>query len=1083
MIPLDQTATFNSIKGNNQSGRAPEKPKARSLLEVAWKQPMAVLFTKKIIWLVPNDLVRFQLQKELLEPYDPSLESNSGETSSSAPSSPLSFKPTLMTFSSLEGYLAAELETPEIDDLHRSLILNRLTEPLAQVLWPQGVGEPGPTGIKSLAEDVADGLDRLKLAGLNWDQVSHLPPPNLSGPLADLGRAYDRILGELGLADRFDRRRMVLEKLRDGHRFLTLRGVEEIVCRWSQRLSPFETDFITALAHSHQVKLTLKTPAWVRDESIDHGAGFDLLRSIRQIERCEEPKLWLDFAENAYGPAAPALAFAADALLAPTSYHHCPPDPSGQLQIVRTSSAYTEVEEAARRLKSLQSQPHNLALVVPDLDKYGSLIDDVGRRFGLAFYFRRGETLADQGPVKAILELMALFSSNWERSRVLNLFQNPYFNLALPKPGYLNRLTLEAGITDCRAGGGFEENLAKIAAQKSDTGQAAEAGRLLALLGKLKAARNHLAHCPDWTKFIVGLKKLLNDLGWPGPLDQAPQTPENIYGADLAASFAFQEELNRLAQALKSPYAPEVSWNNFSMWLKFILSQRRLAYDPNPDGRIRVLNYYDLHGGLFDEIFFLGLNERVFPHITPENGWWPPEFVSETAKIIGRPLWSSQADSYRQQELMLAAGLGQARRRVWLFYHAGDESGKTALPSPLLTAIKELWPDGTGGSLVQEERVPWSAVKPLAQAAGEDEMWNALISLTPGQWPPGLAQSNDLKLAWEELQRRRDQWHKMRSGANLEPLSLTKWLEKLPQATQGAQSGPLLRPSFLGTFAECPFKFWWQEVLKMRADGEPIEEWPTTEEGTLLHSVLEKFFQNRLGPDNTPGQPWPGQANFDECRAEILTILDQELASQASSKPLGRKPLWELRREKLPHFLESWLEREFESEKSNRPWLVEWSFGDNIGPKPGGPAWELPVGDRESLFFKGRIDRVDKTDDGLEITDYKLRKLPASSFNFEETPAKLWPIMIYAQAASAALNQPVVPVLEALAPASSKHYLKGPEADHRQASDDSDWLNFNSQLVQAWQSLKRGLFPPTDAPEACAYCPFSLACPKSDQET
>ncbi|MDR2945575.1 MAG: hypothetical protein LBV79_02355, partial [Candidatus Adiutrix sp.] len=409
----------------------------------------AVFFSKKTIWLAPNDLVRFQLQKELF--------------SDESGISPLR-GPWLTTFSSLEGLLAAELETPEVDGLIRAFILNDLAAPLAELLWPQGAGRPGRAEVKALAEDVADGLDRLKLAGLDWSQVAALPPPELAQPLAELGRQYDLALAEMGRADRFDRRRQVLEALRAGRRFKALEGAEEIVCRWSRRLSPFETDFIVALARGRQVRLTLHTPAWVRDENLSqgHASGFDLLRSIRHIEQSEEPGLWLDFAETGEGPAPPPLAFAAEALLAPPAYRHDPPEVDGHLRIVRTSSAYTEVEEAARRLKVLlrNSPAHELALVAPDLDSYGPLIDDVGRRFGLSFHFRRGETLADQGPARAVLELLTLWSSNWERSRLLDFLSKPYFRLTGLSAGALTRLFLEAGVTDNRAGGGFEENLA-----------------------------------------------------------------------------------------------------------------------------------------------------------------------------------------------------------------------------------------------------------------------------------------------------------------------------------------------------------------------------------------------------------------------------------------------------------------------------------------------------------------------------------------------------------------------------------------------------------------------------------------------
>lgn len=1018
----------------------------------------AVFFHSDTIWLTPNELTRRQLTRELLA------QAESGGA----------LAPRLETFASLESRLSAELAPPEADDLTRRFILNRLAGPLAEHLGLAGDDDFSPADRQALAENLGDGLDRLKLAGLSWAEVALLPPKGLGRTLAGLGRAHDQKMAELGRLDRFGRRRLMLDELAAGRPFAALKGVEKILCRWSRRLSPFETDFILALARNLRVEVRLTVPQWVLAENIDHGAGFDLLRAIRRLEKSDSPGLWLEFGDYSASP--PALAHAAEALLAPPEMRpENPPEPDGRLTIVQTPTAYQEAEEAGRLLKARLAagiQPENLALVVPDLEVYGPFLDDVARRFGLAFHLRRGAVLAEAGPVKAILDLLALWRSNWERSRLTEILTNPYFIFQGPEgeenldAAALNRLTLTAGITDRRAGGGFE-NLGR--------GQGGPLGaRVLIVYKKLQAAGRALADAPDWAAFFRLFKTLLNQLRWPGRLDLAPAEPVNLKGADLAAAQAFKEELEKLETALKGPEAPPVGPAAFGLWLETVCRERRLIWDADPEGRVRVLNYHDLHGGKFDEIIFLGLNEQVFPKTSSGLNWWPDDFTRAAAGLLGRPLWNEAADSYRQDELLLADGLSQARERVWLFYHAGGETGRAALPSPLLTALRELWPDGEDGSLIKEIRAGWSLPPAWFEAAGPDELRVALMALDQRNWPePFKSSAAWLGLA-AELKERSEKWRLMKKGVKLPPETVARWLSLRP-THQGA---PLAAPSFAASFAACPLAFWAGEMLGLGEDGQALEEWPKTSEGELAHQVLEKFFHPRLG------RAWPGAAEFEPTLMELNEILESELAFHDERRPLGRRPLWDLRRQKLKELFKRWLTRELGTE-SVRPLALEWAFGPEESAQA--PPYEFNLNDGRSIYFKGRVDRIDESGPGLAVRDYKLSaggpryQVKAGDQEFSAAPAA-WPILIYTLAVRAAFDRPVESSFEILNAGEKGGRLPALGTEDPGLADSSPSPNFQDLLTETWLELEKGDFKPQSDETGCAWCALSLICPRSDSE-
>ncbi|MDR1922314.1 MAG: hypothetical protein LBS31_11320, partial [Candidatus Adiutrix sp.] len=859
-MPDDLPQCLTVWPGLQESGSAPAR--------------RASFFPPGELWLVPGELAKFQLREAFLR--------------ADVDGFRVVMAPRIHTFSSLENLLADELAPAEADELERRFLLSELAARLLPALGLKTKSGPeaGETGARplpavdstllcELADGLGDGFDRLRLAGISWDQLAAFPPSAFSTALAALGRRYDAALAALGRADRFAKRRRILEDLRAGRQFRALVGAEKIVCRWSQRFSPFESGLLAALMSQRQVEIKFNLPAWVRNEDLDHSSGFDLLRAVREVERgaADGPDALLEFSE---GPPAsePALAYASEMLLAPPAYRLADPPPAGdRLNIVRAPTPYHEVEEAARRLKALAVQghePHHLALVVPDMEAYASLIDDVSRRFGLPFHLRRGEILGEKGPARAALDLLALWSSHWERPRVMRLLASPYFRLAEGDPAFWRRLALASGVTDDRAGGGFEDNLAKAAS--------AEARALLEAVRMLKTAGRRLEEARDWPTFIGRFKAFLNQAGWPGDLDLAPLSPVNMREADLSAAFAFKEELERLEAALNSPHAPAVGLASFRLWLTKITEERRLVYDANPEGRVWVLNYYDLHGGVFDEIFCLGLNERVFPRTGPESRWWPDEFISALSRTaLGRALWSGPADRYRQEEFMLAAALGQARERVWLYYSAADMSGRPALPSPLIESLRDLWSERAPEERPFEESRAWPVPPPLEAARGPDELWANLAALRPEDWPAELRGDRRLVEGLESLRRRSGIWAGMRRVARPGPEAVRRWLDALARHNES----PLLRAAFFSSFAECPLAFWWGEALELDCDGPSLEEWPGSEEGTVLHLTLEKFFRSRLG------RPWPeasasaaagasGAASRDKLAAELQALAEKE---------------------------------------------------------------------------------------------------------------------------------------------------------------------------------------------------------------
>jgi RecB family exonuclease len=371
-----------------------------------------------------------------------------------------------------------------------------------------------------------------------------------------------------------------------------------------------------------------------------------------------------------------------------------------------------------------------------------------------------------------------------------------------------------------------------------------------------------------------------------------------------------------------------------------------------------------------------------------------------------------------------------------------------------------------------------------AEAAGPDELWVGLARLDPAEWPAAIPP--DYLAPWDALRRRRETWRALRE-ARPGPAAVARWLKARP----GHQGAPLLSPSFLAGFAECPLAFWFGEALGLGSAGAPLEEWPPASEGNLQHRVLEAFFRPRLGPDGTPGPPWPGTAEEEACRAELLKLAEAE-AERASREPLGRLPLWRLRQENLPDIFLGWLKRELAEDRPEdevRPWFLEWSFGPR--PRDAAPPWPLMVGESETIYFQGRADRLDRTGRGLWIRDYKRRDSDGLKLKpGQPPPAKSWPLLIYALAAGAHFGLPAdcsFEILDSAAGAArrlglpSDHPALDPDPAARVRAAEEGAFSFPRLLAETWAGIKAGVFRP-EGENQCAYCLWGRLCPRADGE-
>ncbi|MDR1607611.1 MAG: PD-(D/E)XK nuclease family protein [Deltaproteobacteria bacterium] len=1038
------------------------------------------IFPEQDLVLVPNDLVAFQVRDQVMSQKKVVL--NVG----------------VYSFGVLENRLAQERWPELVNDYSRIFFLNRQ----APGFWPiLGLsGQPSLTQTAELADQLADGLDRLRLAGLSWAEVGALKPPELAKALGALGEKYDQWLA--GRDDQFALRLKIIKALEKGEDFRLLRNVQNIHCYHSQRLSPFETKLLQALAISgRRVDIRLDVPAWLfaqRGDKKGLNWGFQRLRIIEEFYKTPSPNLNLEFS-NEFEPDYPdipaALSYASRNIFGPPNDD--PPSLGSELIIQSAPTRYQEVEAVGRDLKKaiLSGIPaRHLAVVIPQMAEYLPAFLDIGRRFGLDFFSRRGQGLAQTGPILALNDLLALWPSRFELSRVVEVLRSPWFNFGV-KDFPLTAI-LESGVSDDRAGGDFEKNLAKAIGSEADS----VLRPVLDAVETLRSMGAELSQKKTWPYFLAAFVNILKTLNWPNlPPNfkslwpkRPSSTQEDVYNnyessleEERVASFKYWELLNDLACGLcGSIDAPEPSLEAFAFWLRRAINNSTLgATGVSQATGVWLINYFDLNGTRFEKLYLMGLNDSVFPMARAEGRWWPDEFLkSLAATSLGRSLWTGPQESYQQGEEMFAAALAQAKKVVLSYaLYSDDDCQKPQPPSAVITAVEALWPEKS----VKHQKA--SSSPDLTDLRDQGEFTTYLVAEAvqsqkePAENLQQLLPAIDPKAYWGSLKERRAKlWAKKAEatgeaieadkpkGFQLDPLVIEKWIATLPRETDG----PNLSLNPLTDYATCSRLFWLKRILRLSPPAQPLDVWSSLSQGNLIHGVFNEFFLPFVNKK-------PDKNNKDLSWSRLEGIFDQFSSNIAQMNPIGREPIFERAILTLKNFFKDWLDRQ-KFEGQFKILALEWPFGskpsDSLHLEPGAAVAIGEVPDK--FYLTGRVDRLDviEAEKTIIIWDYKL----AFSDKYDP-PTK--PVVDLSSFESNVNHSRYAMLLYQLAVES--HYKLESQAfyDFLNTKNKSATLEVTEEpsllkefLAKLWRDLKNGLARPADS-KSCEECAYNTICP------
>ncbi len=269
----------------------------------------------------------------------------------------------------------------------------------------------------------------------------------------------------------------------------------------------------------------------------------------------------------------------------------------------------------------------------------------------------------------------------------------------------------------------------------------------------------------------------------------------------------------------------------------------------------------------------------------------------------------------------------------------------------------------------------------------------------------------------------------------------------------------------LATYARCGFLYLLQNVLHLRPAPEPEERRriDPLERGDLFHKVAERFLRERRERGELPLR------ESEAARARLTEMAEEALEGLIAGSPPRFLLLWQREKRRFHETVQGWLGREVLAGERSVPAHFEVGFGldraaGSAEPHDPDPV-EIDLGDGRALRVSGRIDRIDRREDGLVLRDYKTGRAPKDDGGVFRGGKQLQ-IPFYVLAAEKLF--PGEPVVEAFL-----DYVDG----GRQVAFRPELARgpaFRDLLRRLVDLVARGVF--VQEPTACDWCDFTAVC-------
>ncbi len=772
--------------------------------------------------------------------------------------------------------------------------------------------------------------------------------------------------------------------------------------------------------------------------------------------------------------------------------------PEGEASLHIAPSAHEELRWVIRQIIAEATERrtpfHRMAILYRAENPYASLIPVELELAGIPLAGPGRDALADTGPGRTLLGLLDLADGTLRRDDVMSWLtgcpisppsgRTPGFN-----PSYWDSLSRRAGIVGSIGQwrdslNRYSRDLERQAERRLAKDEISE-GRAGQMRYEATAARNALVFvellardlaAPDagssWTSHCQWARRLLDTY-----------LSRRLSESDGDAAVRIEDFLEGLSSADSIHSATDLE--TFRRTVREQLTAPVGQLGPTGSG-VFVSSFATANGMCFDAVWLVGMIEGAVPPavrpdpLLPESGWVAAGGQSRATTRIARERhdYLSALASAPRRTLSYSLADGSSQRQSypsrWFLEQASELEGRPVYTGDLaelhdrpwltMTASSELGIVGADDTALADQRD--YTMRRLLQwrGAGRRMREHPLVAESSAARAIRAGRSRNL--------RRFTEFDGILSG------TLT------PKEFRLNPSGTPVSATSLEAWATCPFRYFLGQVLRLSALETPEETTTISalDRGSLVHDILEEFIREAVAAGNIPQ---PGQAWDQGARDRLLEITQSHFREAERRGVTGRALLWDLAKQEILDDLETFLEEDasVRALHGTTRIMAEADFG------MGGEA--LSVHDPETgLFFRGRIDRIDLSEDGASalVIDYKTGSpLPYKGLDDDVIDrGKRLQLGVYSLAAHTIFPESTDVTAAYWFTRTSARPRFAPSS-HFDIDDGETRERFRHGVASIIEGIGAGLFPARPGAwvghpenpghENCRYCDFNSLCP------
>lgn len=634
------------------------------------------------------------------------------------------------------------------------------------------------------------------------------------------------------------------------------------------------------------------------------------------------------------------------------------------ITLVHAAGVYQEAETAALYIMDLVRNRglryRDIAVLCNSMDKTAPVIARVFERYDIPVFIDTKRKIMSSTAVIFILTVMEIIVSGYESSRIFRVLKSGFTDFTEDETEELENYSLKYRIT----GSGWKKDFTKGITEYSEEGLAALngiRGRIVQMLSDFDAGLKKSRTAGEKIKTLYSF------------LTEVCHMPERIEEAAMR-----QAEAGYLEQAQETAQIWNITAGLMEQLYELIGDEE---YSSKDIERLLRAGFEDMETGVLPPVcdgisagtaqrsrlgdikalVIIGADEGVLPQGASDEGLLSDD---ELELLDSKDIHIGRLGRVKAQEetLGIYRSLAAPSEYLWIGTSSTDSSGKQQKPSPVITALKRIFP-GLGEELDAVSRGTASGLVSGAKAS-VPHMADALREAMDGEalddvWKQALGwyRENDRKTL-----------DRLEEGLFFTVRDYRLEKEKALKLYKKPGSELSLSPSRLEKYCRCPFAHFVDYGLKPKERR--IFEMAGREIGDVYHEVLMKLSEKLTtgGIDITDEKSLWMTITYEEYRSLLKAILAEEIAGYREGV-LSHTGEEEYRTARLAEIAEyiGWILISHVRAGSIREAAFEAKFarGEAI------PPIEIDA-DGEKVYIEGIIDRIDILPDGsVKVIDYK----------------------------------------------------------------------------------------------------------------